>query len=278
MAGCPSCPPTKISAALRYPALRWWNPTGVMSSSRVLHGRSRDVLGVHPGATNRAVAAWVIGSFVCEDSMALTSVTNRRPFASGAASSEIFSQPMVSTGAPPAARIRLIRRRTSGQSPGGATTLRRAGRRGRRGRGAPRAPLSSPRARLSTPRGRVSCASPRDWSRSRAETRRLEPRGVVPASSRSRGTPRERARAGTRGKATSDSGRDTTVSCVLLVSRSDDVGATQRDRCRDEPPCDSRLHTVAIRRGVARVAKCRQISSNASTLRGAHPCVPRDFV
>lgn len=73
-----------------------------------------------PCFTKRAVAACVIGSFVCEDSVADTKVTKRRPLASVAASSDIFSHPIVSTGAPPTRRISLMMSRTWRQSSGGA--------------------------------------------------------------------------------------------------------------------------------------------------------------
>ena len=58
--------------------------------------------------------------------MAETRVTKRRPLASGATSSLIFSHPIVSTGAPPTSRIFFISPSTSGQLSGGendATTL-----------------------------------------------------------------------------------------------------------------------------------------------------------
>ena len=95
------------AAAFRYPALRWWNPTGVMSASSCSTDVPAIFSGVHPNATSRAVAACVMGSFVCEESIAETRTTKRRPRASSATSSEIFSHPIVSTGAPPTARMRL---------------------------------------------------------------------------------------------------------------------------------------------------------------------------
>ena len=55
--------------------------------------------------------------------MADTRVTKRRPLASGAASSDIFSHPIVSTGAPPALRISLMMARTRLQSSGGENVV-----------------------------------------------------------------------------------------------------------------------------------------------------------
>ena len=49
------------AAAFRYPALRWWNPTGVMSASSCSTDVPAIFSGVHPNATSRAVAACVIG-------------------------------------------------------------------------------------------------------------------------------------------------------------------------------------------------------------------------
>ena len=220
--------------------------------------------GVHPNATSRAVAACVIGSFVCEDSMALTSVTNRRPFASGAASSEIFSQPMVSTGAPPAARICLIRRRTSGQSLGGANG------------GAPGdarvADVDAPHA----PRSGVACSTFNStWSRFLRFAEGLESLARRDAAERAAGdrsgifaesgdTARARARAGTEGEG--DVGQN---EMVLLVPRSDDVGRRGASGGRDVPP----WRPLSRGRTGTRCARCATVPATPARS-SARPGVP----